>query len=73
MLNTVRLYLDAVLAVAIMAAFGVISGFAAAAITGDRAIVVVATAAVFVATGVVLAVRLWRMTRKPLAPIDPGI
>jgi hypothetical protein len=72
MLNTVRLYLDAVLAVAIMAALGIISGFAAAAITGDRTSVIATTAAVFFLTGAILVFRLWRTTRKPAIPLDPG-
>jgi uncharacterized membrane protein (UPF0136 family) len=72
MLNTVRLYFDAALAVAIMATFGAIMGFAAGAITGDRTTVITATATGFILTGIVLAVRLWRTTRKPV-PLNPGI
>jgi hypothetical protein len=73
MFDTARLYLDATLAFAIMAALGVISGFAAAAITGDRATVIVTIAAVFVLTGAVLVFRLWRMIKRPALPLDRGI
>lgn len=70
MLDTVRLYMDATLAVAVMALMGIIAGFAAAAITGDRMTVIVTTAVVFALTGAVLVFRLWRNTRKPVLPID---
>lgn len=73
MLDTVRLYVDAALAIAIMATIGVIAGFAAAAITGDRATVIAATGVAFVLTGAILIFRLWRLTRKPAHPIDPGV
>jgi hypothetical protein len=74
MLNTVRLYLDALLAVAIMTSLATVSGFVAAAITGDRDLVIAATAAAFILTGAVLVVRLWRTTHKPaVPPLDTGI
>ena len=72
MADTIRLYLDAALAVGIMVAFGAIAGFLAAAITGDRTLVIATTATVFALTGAALTVRLWRLTRKPAAPLDPG-
>jgi hypothetical protein len=72
MIDTIRLYFDATLAVAIMAALGIVAGFAAAAITGDRTLVIATTAVVFVLTGAVLTVRLWRITRKPQLPLDTG-
>jgi membrane associated rhomboid family serine protease len=72
MQSTIRLYLDAILAVAIMSALGVIAGFIAGAISGDRTVVIAATAAVFALTGAVLVVRLWRLTRKPALPVEPG-
>ena len=73
MLNTVRLYFDATVAVAIMATLGVISGFIAAGLTGDRTLALLAAGAVFGLTGAVLMVRLWRTTQKPVLPLDPGI
>ena len=73
MLSTARLYLDTMLAVAIMAALGVIAGFAAAAITGDRAIVIGTISTVFVLTGAVIVFRFWRMTKTPEPPLGPGI
>lgn len=70
--NTVRLYFDAALAIAMMVTFAAITGFAAGAITGDRTTVITATATGFILTGIVLAVRLWRTTRKPVL-LNPGI
>jgi hypothetical protein len=70
MLGTVRLYIEGTLAVAIMATLAVISGFGAAAITGDRTLVMATTAVVFVLTGLVLAFRLWRMAKEPALPLD---
>ena len=43
MLSPVRLYIEGTLAVAIMATLAIISGFAAAAITGDRTLVMLAS------------------------------
>jgi hypothetical protein len=70
MFGTVRLYMEATVAVATMAALAVISGFAAAAITGDRTLVMVTAGVVFVLTGLVLVFRLWRMTRVTVLPVD---
>ena len=38
MLNTVQIYMEAAIALALMATIGIITGFIAAAATGDRAI-----------------------------------
>lgn len=72
MLDSLRLYFDATLAVAIMAVAAILSGFVAAAATGDRTFVILTTIAGFVLTGAVLVFRLWRMTRKAALPLDPG-
>jgi hypothetical protein len=72
MVDTVRIYVEAGLAVAIMATLGIIAGFVAAAITGDRGVVIATTSAVFLLAGAVLAVRLWRLTRIPALPPDAG-
>ena len=66
--STARVYFDATVALAIMAALGVIAGFVAIAATGDRPLALSVTVAVFVLAGVVSTVRLWRSTRKPAQP-----
>ena len=68
MLDTVRHYFEATVAVAIMVVLAIISGFAAAGLTGDRWLAILVAAAAFVLTGIVLTVRLWRMTRTPIPP-----
>ena len=68
MLDTVRLYFKATVAVAIMAVFAIISGFASAGLTGDRRLAFLVAAVAFVLTGIVLTVHLWRMTRTPIPP-----
>ena len=68
MLDTVRLYFEATLAVAIMAMLAIVSGFAAAGLTGDRRLAFLVAAVAFVLTGIALTVRLWRMTRTPITP-----
>lgn len=70
MLDTVRLYFEATVAVAIMAMLAIISGFAAAGLTGDRRLAFLVPAAAFLLTGIVLTVRLWRMTRAPIPPLE---
>ena len=70
MLGSVRLFIEAILSVGIMATLAVISAFAAAAITGDRALVMAVGAVVFTLTGVVLAFRLWRMAKEPALPLN---
>jgi hypothetical protein len=64
MASTLRLYVDASYAVAIMAVAGIISGFVAAGITGDTQRSLQVALAMFTLTGAVLAVRLWRVTRE---------
>jgi hypothetical protein len=73
MLDTIRLYIDATLAVAIMAAFSIIAGFVAAALTDDRSLILVSVAVVFGLTGAVLMVRLWLMMHRPAAPQNPPV
>jgi len=73
MLDTVRLYLDATLAVAFMAVLGIISGLIADGVTGDRVLALIVAGAVFLLTGAILIVRLWRITQRPALPLDPGI
>ena len=63
--STARVYFDATVALAIMATLGVIAGFVAFAATGDRALALSATLAVFALAGIVAMIRLWRSTREP--------
>ena len=70
-LDTVRLYLEATVAVAIMAMLGIISGFATVALTGDGRLAFFVAAVAFVLTAIMLTVRLWRMTRMPTASAEP--
>ena len=71
-LDTVRLYLEATLAVAVMAMLGIISGFATVALTGDGRLAFFVAAVAFVLTAIVLTVRLWHMTRTPTASAEPS-
>lgn len=66
MSETLRLFVDAALAIAIMGTFSIIAGFAAAALSGDRTAVLITMAVVFVSTGVVLLLRMWLLTPKPM-------
>jgi hypothetical protein len=68
MLDTLRLYFEATVAVAIMAMFAIISGFASAGLTGERWLAFLVAAVAFVLTGILLTVRLWRMTTTPIPP-----
>jgi len=70
MIGSVRLYVEGALAVATMAMLALISGFVAAAITGDRTLVVTTGAVVFILTGAILAFRLWRMGEDSTQPSD---
>jgi hypothetical protein len=70
MVSTVRLYVDASYATAVMALVGIIAGFATAGITGDTERSLQVALAMFALTGVVLAIRLWRITRKSTLTAD---
>jgi hypothetical protein len=72
MVDNLRLYVEAIVAVGIMGVLSVVAAFVAAAITGDRMLVIAAAAAAFVITGAVLMLRLWRMPQKSVLPLDPG-
>ena len=62
--STIRVYIDASYAVALMAFVGIVSGFAIAALTGDTERSLQAGLGMFALTGCALTFRLWRMTRK---------
>ena len=69
MVGTLRLYYDAVIAVALMAVVAVICGFIAAVITGDTpASFPVATIA-FVLICAFIFVRLWSKSRRSALPL----
>jgi hypothetical protein len=54
-----------------MAALGAISGLATLALTGDQRLALLVATVAFVLTGIVLMVRLWRMTQAPPPPTEP--
>jgi membrane protein implicated in regulation of membrane protease activity len=64
MVSTIRLYVSASYAIAVMATVGILSGFAAAGMTGDTLRGLQVALAMFAVTGALLTVRLWRMTQK---------
>ena len=70
MTGTVRIVIETVVAMAIMATLATIAGFAAGAITGDWTLVMVTAGVVFVLTGLVLAFQLWRMIKVQAVPVD---
>jgi hypothetical protein len=71
MLESVHLYLEGTAAAAIMTTLGVISGMATLAVNGDQHLAVLVASVAFMLTGIVLMVRLWRMTRAPAPPAEP--
>ena len=72
MTEVVRLFIDAISAVALMVITGVIAGFATAAISGDTELSLKVAGAAVGVTGAVLLGRLWLLTRgAPLPPVDP--
>jgi hypothetical protein len=70
MTTTIRLYFDAVIAVALMTVVAIICGFVAAAITGGSPPNFPVAAIAFLLTGAVLFFRLWRNSRPSALP--PG-
>jgi drug/metabolite transporter (DMT)-like permease len=72
MITTIRLYYDAVIAIALMVVVAAICGFIGALILGDSPPNFTAAAIGFVLTGVVLVVRLWRtQARSSMAATTP--
>ena len=73
MVGLLRLFSDASYAIALMAFAGVAAGFATAGITSDTQRSLHVAIGMFVVTGALLTVRLWRTThRAGLPPVDPG-
>jgi hypothetical protein len=64
MVNTIRLYIDASYAVAVMACVGIVSGFAAAGLTGSTERSLQVALGMFALTGAALTFRLWWIMRK---------
>lgn len=72
MVSTIRLYIDASYAVAIMSCVGIVSGFAVAGLTGSTERSLQVGLGMFALTGAVLTVRLWLILRKtPSAAVLP--
>ena len=63
MAGTIRVFIDASYAVAVMAVSGILAGFATAGITGDTQRSLQVALAAFALAGAMLTVRLWRATR----------
>jgi hypothetical protein len=69
---TLRDYIDASIAVAIMLTFGVIAGFLAFSITDNRSAIAITIVAVFLLTGAVLLFRVWLLPSSSVRPKEPG-
>jgi hypothetical protein len=67
--NAIRFYTEVAIGIATMIAVGFVAGLAAGAVSGNRSVVIGACAIGFALSGIELAVRLWRITRRPIAPI----
>jgi hypothetical protein len=70
MLSEAQIYIEAVVAVALMVMIGVISVFVTIGVTGDRGTSILVGCAMLVLSGVVLVVRLWWLARTP--PVSAG-
>jgi hypothetical protein len=71
MLDAAHLYFEGTAAAISMVAVGAISGLATLALSGDQRFSLLAAAGGFMLTGIVLMVRLWRMTQAPAPPTEP--
>jgi hypothetical protein len=70
-LDAVHLYFEGTAAAISMVALGAISGLATLALSSDQRLALLAAAGAFMLTGIVLMVRLWRMTQAPAPPTEP--
>jgi hypothetical protein len=70
-LEAVRLYVEGSAAAAIMVMVGGICGVVMLALSGDQRLGLLAAAVAFMLTGIVLTMRLWRMTRAPAPSAEP--
>ncbi|MFZ1105593.1 MAG: hypothetical protein WAN86_22505 [Hyphomicrobiaceae bacterium] len=71
--DTAYLYFEGTAAAVIMAALGVISGLATLALADDPRLALLVAAVAFTLTGIILTVRLWRMTRAPAPSSEPPV
>jgi hypothetical protein len=71
MLDAGRLYLEGSAAAVIMAVLGFISGLAALALTDNHRVALLVAAVAFALAGIILTVRLRRMTRATVLPAEP--
>jgi len=69
--DAVHLYFEGASAAIIMAALGAASGLVTFALTGDQRLALLVAAIVLILTGIVLMLRVWRMTRPPAPPTEP--
>jgi VIT1/CCC1 family predicted Fe2+/Mn2+ transporter len=70
---TLRHYVDASIAVAIMLTLGVMAGLVAFGVTDDRSAIAVTTVAVFLLTGAVLLFRGWLSSSSSVKAKEPGL
>jgi ABC-type nickel/cobalt efflux system permease component RcnA len=70
-LDAAHLYLEGTAAAVIMAVLGAISGLATLALADDQRLALLVAAVAFTLTGIILTVRLWRMTRAAATPTEP--
>ena len=72
MVSMLRLFIDASYAVTLMAFVGIVAGFMTATVTSDTHRSLQVAIGMFALTGVLLTIRLWRMTRgSESSPVDP--
>ena len=71
-LEPVQLYLEGTVTVVIMAMLGALFGVATLVLSGDHRLALGLGAAAFGFAGIVLTVRLWRMTRPPASASEPS-
>ena len=72
MIGTLRVFIGASYAIALMTFVGIVSGFAMAGLTGNTQRSLQVAIAMFAVTGALLTVRLWRFTRAAgQPPADP--
>jgi hypothetical protein len=71
-LEPVELYLEGTVTAVIMAMLGALFGVATLVLSGEQHLALGLGAAAFVLAGIVLAARLWRMTRPPASASEPS-
>lgn len=71
-LEPVQLYLEGTVTAVIMAMLGALFGVATLVLSGDHRLALGLGAAAFGFAGIVLTVRLWRMTRPPASASEPS-